>query len=156
MSSELGAEDFKQLRVGWMDQGRLCDEIVKAAVEALPGDNILPPRWAWKTHEKFMDKYGKLGMKLWAQTASYHLLMINGWHILRIWTDSPRMCIVDCSDSVAVHLRGQNYSGTFGPSVLAIPGSCTRKCQPLTQRVRVRTVADMQHIMKTLRHAYGV
>jgi len=156
MSEELGLDDFKQMRVGWIDQGRLCDEIVKAAVAALPGDNTLPPRWAWKTHDKFMDKYGGLGRILWAKTASYHLLVINGWHIIRIWTDSPRTCIVDLSDPVATFLRGQNYSGSFHPKVEVVPESCARKCHPLTQRVRIQTVPDMQQVMSTIRSTYGI
>lgn len=141
---DLDSVDFKYIRVGWQPQGRPCDTIVLAATRAMPGP-ALPTRWSWKSQQRFVNKFGHLGMVLWAQTASYHMLMLNGWHILRIWTDSSKTCIVDVCDNVALHFNTE-----------AIPASCAKKCHPMTKRLRVTSVAEMEQVIAKVRAVYGV
>lgn len=146
------------LRVGWADYGRPCDQAVIRAVELLPGQGTLPPRWAWKSHDQFLANYGHLGDILWSKTASYHLLMINGFHIIRIWTDSPKTCIVDVSESVAAncykHFGGGH--GGFSNWIVDVPTASVRKCKPLTKRIRGFTVREVEKLMLVIRDAYGI
>lgn len=153
-------DDFSlpsHLRVGWADYGRPCDAVVKRAFEMLPGAT-LPPRWSYKNLDHFLEKYGHMGRVLWSKTASYHLLMLNGFHIIRIWTDSPKTCIIDVSDVVAANFYKHFGGGNGGASnwIQDVPKSCTRKCAPLTKRVRGVNDSMIQSLMYVIRDTYGI
>jgi hypothetical protein len=136
----------KYARLGWFDQDRPIDKICLKAVSILDG-NTLPQRWRWKTPEEHTKQFGNI---TWAKTKSYHLLFINGNHVLRIWTDTPKCAIVDLN-VVAVHA-----AITCNFSVDDIPKSCTRKCKPLTKRVRLSTENEIVSLLNEVKKLYGL
>ncbi len=145
--SELSPEDLKYLRVGHISTGRFCDKVVAWFVSEIPPQAVLPPRWAWRSREAFTKSYGN--QAIWARTASYHLLMFDGLHVLRVWTDSPKSCIVDVNAAVAT-LVGR------GLPVREVPPSCLRKTKPLQRRVTVRTMEEVAFLRRALTNIYKV
>lgn len=150
MSEEYSIEDFRYLRTGYISDDRDVDVLVAHLVEQVPGDGVLPPRWRWGTQERFLTTYGDPGPVIWSKTASFHMLMLNGMHTFRLWTDSATTCVVDLADGVAAGLKSK------GVSVEDIPESCDRKCKPLTQRCRMSTTKDIDLLIETVEHIYGV
>ncbi len=138
------------LRVGWADYGRPVDHIVKKAVELIPGDGVLPMRWAWRNPDHFASKYGHLGHTLWSKTASYHLLMLGSSHACRIWTDTPATCLTDVPDHVAARLE------QAGMVVFDIPEKARGKTRPLTKRVRVSNIKELTLVLDVIKQVFGV
>lgn len=136
---ELSEEDFRYLRPGHVDLERPCDEMVKYLTELLPGTGVLPKRWSWRSRQYFRDKYGDLGPIVWAKTASYHLLILEGVHALRVWTDSPNSCLVDVPTECTAELKKRGFE------ILDVPKSTRRKTKPFVYRVRAES---KQHIAK--------
>lgn len=141
---ELDLTPVKYERVGYCPSDRYCDTIVELFTKVIPGDGVLPSRWAYKNHNYFTNKHGNLGTVLWAKTASYHLLMINGHHICRIWTDVERRCFID----IASHLD----DGKAVP----IPEKNVRKCKPFTKRFTVVTDTTVSTLTKRIKTQYGI
>lgn len=137
----------KHQRFGHIYQDRFCDHVVARATELLPGDGVLPPRWLYKSQGDFIIRYKNLGQTLWAKTASYHLLLVNGEHILRIWTDSPDSAIVDLHD-VLVQL--------VTTKVADIPASTRKKTYPFTKRTRVTDLSEIEDIMDLVGMVWAV
>lgn len=137
---EYSKEDFRHLRPGHVNQGRVCDDLVTYATYLMPGTGVLPQRWRWSSQEEFNSAYRDLGPFVWAKTSSYHLLLLNGRHSLRIWTDSPASCLVDLDDKLAL-----DVSKSF--EILSIPETSLKKTKPFTKRVRVTTKQELQIIL---------
>lgn len=149
MSEEYSAEDFKYLRTGYIAGERNADVLVKFMTGLLEGDGILPPRWRWIDHDYFTEKYGDLGTLLWSKAASYHMMMYNGHHILRLWTDSANTCVLDLCEPLAVTLHS-------AIPVEDIPESCYRKCKPFKKRTRVSTEGELRRVLEQARTIYGL
>ncbi len=150
MKEEYTVEDFKYLRVGYSPRDRNADAIVTAITDLFPGDGIMPQRWRWDSQDSFLKRYGDLGILLWAKAASYHLLMVNGVHVFRIWTDSANTCVADLNESFARIVAAKGFD------VEDIPESCDRKCKPLTKRTRLVTVNDGVKLMEVASEMYGL
>lgn len=136
------------LRPGHVNLGRMSDKIVLRAVEVIPSSaTLLPPRWDYYNQRQFQDAYGR-GRFHWARTASYHLLLINGIHAFRSWTDTTHSCLVDVADATVPGLEG-----TF--EILDIPPSTRRKTRPFTKRVRVTTLRQMDILVMQTMLAFG-
>lgn len=149
---EYSAEDFKYIRTGYIPGERNADTLVQYMTDRLPGDGVLPHRWRWLSQESFVSRYGDLGMLLWAKAASYHMLMFNGHHILRLWTDSADTCVVDLCDSIARTLDGTQPT----LQVEDIPESCYRKCKPFKKRTRVSTTEELHAVLLLVYSQYGL
>lgn len=147
MEEEYSGADFRYLRTGYFDRDRHTDSLVEHLIATYPGDGVLPQRWRWTSQEAFMERYGYLGTLIWSKTASFHMMMFNGLHIFRLWTDSANSCVLDVNDTIAPHLK---------QSVEEIPDSCDRKCKPLTKRVRVFSVEDFNSILEIVHNIYGL
>lgn len=128
MKDEEDIRNLKHIRVGPMDQGRMCDKIANAAMEVVDG-NVLPPRWYWKSREDFKSRFPSPIM--WSKTQSFRLLIVDGLHSLRVWTDSPDSCLVDIADHLVPEFKA------LGLDVFTIPESSLKKTKPLTKRVRI-------------------
>lgn len=128
----------KHQRFGHIHQDRFCDQVVDRATQLLPGDGVLPTRWLYKSQRDFVDRYKDLGQALWSKTASYHLLLVNGEYVLRIWTDSPDSAIVDIHDLLARVIMSP---------VTEIPVSVAKKTRPLTKRTRVTDLSQIDEII---------
>jgi len=150
MSEELSIDDLRYMRVGYINNFRHVDNIIDVVTKAIPGEGTLPLRWRWGSLDKFLRRYGDLGKILWAKTASYHLLMINGHHVMRLWTDTPATCIIDLSVNVATTLVG------LGFTIEDTPVSCERKCKPLFKRVRIYNVEEADKLAAAVKQTYGV
>lgn len=146
MSDEFTDDDFKYLRTGYIPGDRQADAIVSAMTDLFPGEGIMPSRWRWDSQDKFLEKYASLGRLLWAKTASYHLLMLNGLHICRVWTDSANTCVLDVNDNLARSLS----------DVEDIPESCDRKCKPFSKRTRLYSVDQAKTFMELVSKTYGI
>lgn len=142
-------KDFRYLRPGHVDLGRPCDLFAKKAVEMLPGTGTLPSRWSWVSKESFCRRYEPLGPVVWAKTASYHTLMINGTHIFRLWTDSAATSVVDVHGDLSLAL-----SDTF--EVIGIPASTRSKTKPFIHRVRVKNLKQVEIIMLQTLVTFGL
>lgn len=143
--------DLRWKRVGYINQGRKSDTLVETATQALPGDGVLPLRWKWVAADAFVTRYGCLGKVLWSKTGSYHLLMVNGFHILRVWHDTAHKCLVDVNDALVNSLFS---SPTW--VVKPIPHATLKKCKPLTMRVEVKSELDMMAIIMEVKRIYGL
>lgn len=135
---------YKYERNGYQGQGRPVDEIISAITEQLPGDE-LPARWSYKDKESFLSTYS--GKILWAKTKSYHLLMVDGDHTARFWTDSPNSCIVDLHNMLTKLVR---------LPIQSVPASVFRKTKPFTNRVTISSVDEALVIVKTIKMLWGV
>lgn len=149
-SEEYSEDDFKYLRVGYINTDTHVDKIIEQVTDAIPGDGVLPARWRWGSLEKFDENHGHLGVILWSKAASYHLMLIAGNHVMRLWTDTPATCIVDLAQNVAAVL------GSKGFTIEDIPLSCERKCKPLIKRVRIHTAEEADELISSVKQTYGV
>lgn len=127
---DLTEKDFKYLRPGHVDLERECDKFVKLVTSLFPGTGELPQRWKYVSRESFTKRFEHLGPAIWSKTASYHMLIINGNHAFRIWTDSPDTALCDVRDELAVSL-----SKYF--EVMDIPENTLTKTKPFTKRIRI-------------------
>jgi len=149
MDDERTTENTSHLRPGHVNLERLCDKLVLRAVYLVPDSAVtLPPRWSYIDRLQFRADHGEQ-MFSWAKTASYHLLLINGVHAFRAWTDSGRSCLVDVADATVPSLRE-----TF--KVLDIPASTRRKTKPFTKRVRITSERQMDIVVMQTMLAFGV
>lgn len=143
MKSKDDLKEIKYARVGHENQGRKCDEIVQYVTSTVGAKDsqTLPPRWSWKNRDHFLNTYGHGVM--WAKTQSYHLLMLDGMHAVRIWTDSPDSCLVDISPNLVEPLRRQGFE------IESIPKSSQKKTKPMVFRTRVFTERHAMAIVIT-------
>ncbi len=142
MSEEIGPED-KYFRWGYYHDGRFCDEVIDKAVEMFSVPTI-NTRWRYNTRDHFLKWNEYMGPILWAKCNSNHLLFINGFHVIRIWTETQKSCIVDISNSLR---DGSDEE---------IPTSCERKCGPLKHRIRLKTVQQAEQLFNRIKQVYGV
>lgn len=136
--------DYRYIRTGWFDQDRACDAFVKQAVKAVPGD-IMPARWSPKD---FVETYG-VGVK-WSQTASYHLLLISGTPVLRIWTNAKYKTLVEIADPLVPVLRGDGFL------VVEIPEGTKKKRGEFRWRLSVTLKEEITLILEEIKAAYDV
>lgn len=143
-------EDFKYFRTGHVNIGRHADVLVDHLRYLLPGTGELPQRWMYKNREKFLAKYlDDLGPVMWANTASYNMLLIDGKYIFRFWTDVASHCLVDVSNELAVEL-----SSHF--KVEDIPVSTYTKSKPFTKRIDISTKQEVEILVLQTLVTYGV
>lgn len=145
---ESDVEDLKYLRIGYVNQERKSDKLLTSFLALVPGDGKLPMRWHYRSHSRFLEKHGHLGKMVWAAASNSHLLLINGFHVLRIWTDASSTCWVDVADNVAGALDPQWISD--------IPANNARKSKPFTKRVKVWQHFQMQRLADAVNRTYGL
>jgi len=143
-------EALKYVRVGWQDYERACDAIAKAVHSEFEGET-LPLHWQWRSLEHFMSKYGSSPI-MWAKSASFHMLMINGHHVLRIWTDSAKSCFVDVNDVIYYELTTSSLKELLEP----LPTTCVKKSKPMNFRLKIKTVDQAQVIVNAVKRIYGL
>lgn len=145
MDSEV-LEEFRYARFGHIPQGRKCDGFASRAYNSIPGD-LMPPRWTKLPPEEFQEKYGP-GIR-WSKTAHYHLLIVNGHPVMRLWTntnayhtwvDVPDLLVHQCRDI---------------PSKDIPPGSY-KKRGPMTKALCVTTLAQLDHLLLVIKRIYGL
>jgi len=132
--------ELKYLRPGHVNLDRPCDKIALHAAKCLPGTGEMPSHWQWESQESFLERYSDLGPLVWAKTASYHMLLINGRHAFRIWTDSPKTALTDVCNELAADLVG-----VF--DILDVPTSTQRKTKPMTKRIRLTSTRDVEILL---------
>lgn len=138
-------DDLRYLRFGYVpdDPPRLCDTFVSHALESIPADEFLPKRWRHGGDPiRFQIKYGNHRV-MWAMSYSSCTLLINGFYIMRIWTNVSKTCTVDIHADLCV------------PGAEMIPDSCARKCKPLYLRIRPQTEDEFRQLMDRVKVTYG-
>lgn len=148
---ETDVEEFRYTRMGYIDRGRKSDQLLASFLSLLPGDGRLPLRWHYRSHARFQRVHGTLGRVLWAAAGSSHLLMVNGFHALRIWHDTAASCYVDIATNVLGATDAQIQA-----IAEVIPAANARKCKPFTQRVKVTYLWQMQDLVKAVKKTYGL
>lgn len=148
-------DDFRYQRVGYIDQGRKSDKLLAGFLGLMPGDGRLPLRWHYRSHDSFLRKYGHLGRILWAASTNSHLLMINGFHVLRIWHDTANSCYVEIAANVYGSLNALNH-GTLLNQVESIPEANWKKSKPFTMRVKVWQQWQMKALHDAVMRTYGL
>ena len=143
-------DDLKYLRVGYTNRDFIPDRILSTIVSQIPGDGKLPARWGHRGVDKFLSTYGHLGAILWAAASSSHLLLVNGHHVIRVWTDSCRKCYIDINDTIASHLARTALV------IESIPEGNVRKCRPFTKRIVITQQFQAQLLVDAVRNAYGL
>lgn len=139
--------ETKYQRVGHINEGRLCDTLASYCAAKLPG-TVLPKRWKYDSSDKFVSTFGK--EPHWAITRSYHCYLVEGHHVFRVWTDAGKKAA--CVD-VPSHLAA---AISLTHDVVLIPPGSLFKCRPLTHRLKVKTVEDMQAVVSMVKSIYGV
>lgn len=144
MAKEYSIHDLKYLRYGYVPDGRVSDTMITVAMRDLPGDGFIYPVWRYNTKEHFLENNAFMGPVLWANCASNHTLFINGFHIIRMWTNTRKSCIVDVCEALK------------DGSEEEIPESCNRKSKPLKHRIRLTTVKQAEQLFNRIKRVYGV
>lgn len=148
---DLDVEDFRYHRIGYVDQGRKADRLLATFLGLLPGDGNLPLRWHYRSNESFLKRNAHLGAILWAASNNSHLLMVNGFHALRIWHDTSKTCYVDVADNVCANLPASMLK-----SVEPVPENNWKKSKPLTKRIQVWQQWQMQELHQAVKRTYGL
>lgn len=143
-------DDYRYIRLGYIPREEQTDKLVAMVVQSLPGDATLPFHWKWINQESFQERHGDLGVLLWSKTSSYHLLLVSGSHVCRIWTNAKHFCLIDVLPGVAASCMSK------GLKVEAIPENCLLKCKPMTERVVVETSEQMQMFIEVLIATHGL
>jgi hypothetical protein len=135
-----GDDDLRWTRIGWFDQGRPCDAVVKRATSVLPGKK-LPPRW--RTDKIEFDTI------MWAATASYHTLYINGYPVLRIWTNTQTVMRLDMKDSLLSRVTDliRDYE--------QIPAG-SRSRREFHSKVYIQRLEELDYILAAIKVKYGL
>jgi hypothetical protein len=150
MSDLKELEELRYVRVGWQDYERPCDAIAKAVHSEFEGE-ILPLHWQWRSLEHFLAKYGETPI-MWAKSASFHMMLINGFHVLRIWTDSSKSCFVDVNDVIYYELTTSELKHLVEP----IPTKCVKKSKPMNFRLKIKTIDEAKVIVNAVKRIYGL
>lgn len=142
-----GEFDYRWLRVGWFDQERPCDAAVQFAVAQIPG-GTMPPRWHAADPISFVEKYGA-GVR-WSRTMSYHMLLISGWPILRIWTNAKTKTLIEVADRFVPLLRKDGFT------VEAIPEGTKKRRKEFNWRFQMEIPAELDYLLSLVKVLYGV
>lgn len=148
---ESDLEDLRYLRTGYISGDRQSDKLLAVFTSSLPGDGRLPLRWHYRSHEQFLKRYGNLGTIVWAAAANSHLLLINGWRVLRIWHDTTKCCYVDLADNIAASLPQQLHT-----RVETVPLANAKKSNPFTKRIKCWQQWQMLALVETVKRTYGL
>lgn len=147
---DLNVEDFRYHRVGYIDLGRRSDHLLTFFLGLIPGDGKLPLHWKYISNEYFQKKYGQVGPLLWAAANNSHMLMVNGFHAIRIWHDTAASCYVDLADNIAGQLSPKM------PAVEDIPLANAKKSKPFTKRVKLSQQWQMKELANLVKRTYGL
>lgn len=133
-------------KMGFCYTDTFSDKVAKAMYDALPPSNPdekLPLYWSYTSPEEFTRKYGYLDRVVWSRRGSYHLLLINGQQVLRIWTQAtyPR---VELSIPLYASLTHKIVGLTSKPSTF------------FSGHVSVRSMEEGLLIMSEINHVYGL
>ncbi len=142
-----GEYDYRWLRVGWFDRERPCDAAVQFATAQLPGETM-PQRWIASDPLSFVKKHGE-GVK-WCRTMSYHMLLINGFRILRIWTNAKTKTLVEVSDRLTHTLREADFT------LEAVPEGTKKKRGEFNWRFYLSLPSELNYLMTVVKVMYGV
>jgi hypothetical protein len=139
-------EDLRWVRVGWFNQERKCDVFVTHAVDLLPG-KTMPTNWQARDKYHFIQKYGD-GVK-WCKTASYHMLIISGWPVLRIWTNAKHKTLVEISDLLQEQMKSK-FEIEF------VPEGTKKKRREFNYRTSITLLAELDYILHLVKMIYGL
>lgn len=140
-------EDYRWFRIGWFDQERPCDAVVQCVTAQLPGETM-PARWSASNPTLFVKKYGE-GVK-WCRTASYHMLIVNGFPVLRIWTNTDQKVLMEIADRLVPSVR-TNIGG-----LQAIPDGTKKKRKEFSWRFAVKRTVEVNYLVALVKVIYGV
>ncbi len=144
-------EDLRYHRMGYINQGRKSDKLLADFLALCPGDGTLPLRWHYRGYENFLAKHGHRGRILWAASNNSHLLLINGFHVLRIWHDTAKSCYVDVADNVA-----GNLCASMAQTLEPIPTSNWKKSAHFAKRLKVWQLWQIKALYDAVKRAYGL
>ncbi len=139
-------QDGKYQRQGYVPGNLPRDLLLTAFLQEIPGDNYLPVRWRYGSRSQFVSDYGHLGILLWSASHSSHLLLVNGHHAVRIWTDAKGHCWVDALG----HLF------CYGLYPQPIPKGNARKSKPFKFRTKITTTKEISALAKNVKAVYGI
>ena len=141
--------DYRWIRPGWFDQERHCDAVVQSAFSLLPGETM-EQRWYAANNIAFIQKYGT-GIK-WCKTMSYHTLIINGWNILRMWTNtsSAAVVLVEVNNRLAKLLEENLFL------LEEVPVGTLKRRPEFSQRFRLALPEELEFLMELVKVTYGV
>ncbi len=141
---------WRYKRLGPIDQGRLCDQLAKAAVDSLPAP-LLPPRWVLSTPEEFVVRYG--GGPWWSRSTSSQLFLVNGFPLFRVWTNANApYALVDLRETLVGVMKSLDPSLEF----FEVPGGSLKKCKPFSVRFRAATPSQIEVLVEAVRRVYGL
>lgn len=140
---------FKELPFFYGDSN--TDNLARIAYNILPSSSkdVLPKKWFWRDHVYFTKKYSHLGMIVWSRTHSSHMLLINGFPVLRIWTVNPHKARVELTQSVFFALQ----SKLENPQILQ---SKWHKTKMYYGAYQITTEEQIGLIMKEVIRIYGL
>lgn len=138
----------KYTRLGRIQADNNSSRAVTAIETAFPPEFVLPIRWAYKSPEKFVTRYGDHKV-CWAHATSSSLLILHAQRVLRVWTDAQNSVIVDVSDPLAGMIAGKM-------DVVSLPETLYKKAIPFTKRVELVNEGHVSLIIQSIRSVYGV
>ena len=138
--------DFpKYFRPGYISAGdeKASHTLADYAFSFFPNAERMPKHWHYRSAEYFNKKHGHLGREIWSLTKSYHLLILSGQRVIRIWHDT---CVarVDLSPGLAGYMAHRGYDTQYVSRL------------PFEHRMLAEEQKDIKILMGGLREVYGI
>lgn len=146
MDSDQAEGEFpKYFRPGYISEGdeKISHTLADYAFSFFPDAERMPKHWHYRSAEYFNKKHGHLGQRVWSLTRSYHLFILNGQRVFRIWHDT---CVarVDMSPGLAAYMHNRGYETEY-PCRL-----------PFTHRMLAEEQEDIKILMGGIKEVYGI
>lgn len=148
MDSAAQDDDFnfpKYFRPGYISEGdeKNSHTFADFAFSFFPDAEKMPKYWHYRSYEHFQKKHGHLGEVVWCRTKSYHMLIVKGQRIFRIWTDTS-IARVDLCSTLSAHMQNKGYD----------VGYISR--DPFNHRMLAEKREDIQTLMGVIKEVYGL
>jgi len=144
-SDQADGEFPKYFRPGYISEGdeKVSHTMADYAFSFYPNAERMPKHWHYINSEYFSKKHGHLGPEVWSLTKSYHLLILNGQRVFRIWHDTG-VARLDLSPGLAGFMSSRGYDA----------GYVSRS--PFFHRMLAEEKKDIDLLMVGIKEVYGL
>ena len=120
--------------------------LTKKAVELLPNSNPgfkFEKKWVWRSPEYFMQKHNP-GIVFWSKTHSYHMLLVNGHKVLRMWSNHPNKSRLEVNETLYYQL------------VNKVPEPTIKAVNKFYGRFQIMTTEEVELVIQEVKRIYGI
>jgi len=133
----------KYFRPGYISEGdeKVSHTLADYAFSFFPDAERMPKHWHYRSLDYFTKKHGHRGEIIWSRTRSYHLLIVRGNRVMRIWTDTG-IARIDLDNVLASRMKAKGYDVGY-PSR-----------DPFVYRMLADGQDDIKMLMGTIKEEY--